>query len=297
VAEVVVGIGRNPLATNVPDVLLAAAADLGVACREVDLASLVLRVGTEGAVELSDAGGPVRVTHLAPTLLYWQEAAAVALEAAETAGCRALNPVAASLVADDKARTAVALAAAGIPQLRTVVVPQSGTACRDAADALGWPVVVKRTHGAQGRWVRQARDAVELDAVVADFAQEGRGALVVQELCAEAAGRSLRMICTGGRVVAATERVAAAGELQSNISRGGSQGAVDLTAAEAHLAVAATAALGLGHAGVDLLRTDRGSVVLEVNACPDFTSMLPFVEADIARAVVEAVLAAPQPQQ
>jgi ribosomal protein S6--L-glutamate ligase len=65
---------------------------------------------------------------------------------------------------------------------------------------------------------------------------------------------------------------------------------VELSAAECDLALAATHAVGLGHAGVDLLRSSAGPVVLEVNSCPDFTSMAPYVEDDLAAIVVEQTL-------
>jgi ribosomal protein S6--L-glutamate ligase len=284
----VVGVPVNPLARNVPTALLDAARAAGIATRRVDLATLTARVGDGLAVE--DDDGPVHVTHLAPPLLYWQDAAAVALEAGEALGWRALNSVAATLLADDKAATAVALSRAQVAQLPTVVVPQDPVRCREAADHLGWPVVVKRAHGAQGRWVRRADDPTALGDVLNELGAEGAGALVLQELCAEAAGTSLRVICTGGRVLASTERTGPPGDLRSNIAGGGRQRAVHLTGQEAGLALAATTALRLGHAGVDLLRTHRGPVVLEVNACPDFTSMRQHVDVDLASAVLDALL-------
>lgn len=291
----VVGVPHNPVAPNVPAALLAAAERAGVGTRVVDLATLVVETAAGGTV-VADAGGVVQVSHLAPALLYWQDAAAVALEAGEDAGWRCLNAVAATRTADDKGATAVALARAGLPQLRTVVAPQDLAICRTVAADLGYPVVVKRVHGAQGRWVRLAASDGELDHVLEEFRAEGRGAVVVQELCTEAAGTSLRVICTGGRVVAATERNAAPGELRSNVSAGGSQRSVALRPEEAWLAVRATAATGLGHAGVDLLRTRGGPVVLEVNACPDFTSMTPYldVDVDVAAVVVAELLARPR---
>ncbi len=287
----VVGVPQNPLAPNVPRALLAAAERAGTAARTVDLATLVVEQRRPDGLQVRDGDGEVRITHLAPPLLYWQPAAAVALQAGESLGWRCLNPVGASRTADDKAATAVALAREGVPQLRTVVAPHDATVCRQAARELGYPVVVKRAHGAQGRWVRRADDEAGLQAALTAFAGEDRDAVLVQELCREAAGRSVRVICTGGQVVAATERQAARGELRSNIGAGGSQRAVDLGSGEAALALHAASVLGLGHAGVDLLRTADGPVVLEVNACPDFTSMTPYVERDVAADVLAAVLA------
>jgi ribosomal protein S6--L-glutamate ligase len=74
------------------------------------------------------------------------------------------------------------------------------------------------------------------------------------------------------------------------VAGGATQWRVQLTGEEAGLATAAAAALGLGHAGVDILRTRHGPRVLEVNACPDFTSMQPHYEHDLAEAVLLASL-------
>ena len=89
---------------------------------------------------------------------------------------------------------------------------------------------------------------------------------------------------------AATVRHASGNEWRSNISGGGSQVPAHLSETERDLAIAATHAVGLGHAGIDLLRSAVGPVVLEVNSCPDFTSMIPYVEIDLAAMVVEQTL-------
>ena len=138
--------------------------------------------------------------------------------------------------------------------------------------------------GAPGR--RSGRAATAL----AELAVEGPGALVVQPEVTECAGRSVRAVITGGRVLAVTERTAAGGEWRSNIAAGAAQHRVELTEQEHDLVLSAAGALGLGHAGVDILRTRQGPRVLEVNSCPDFTSMQPHYEHDLAEAVLLASL-------
>jgi glutathione synthase/RimK-type ligase-like ATP-grasp enzyme len=138
--------------------------------------------------------------------------------------------------------------------------------------------------------VRRAAAPAELPAILDEFRAEGPGAVVVQRFAAAAAGRSVRVIVTGGCVGGSTERSGAHGEWRSNIARGGTQRRVELTAAERDTSLGAVAALGLGHAGVDLLRLPGGSIVLEVNACPDFTSMLPHVDVDLAAQLVRAAI-------
>src|SRR5262249_4611118 len=145
-------------------------------------------------------------------------------------------------------------------------------------------------HGAEGRWVRRAAGPEALAAALAELAQEGPGALIVQPEVVESAGTSIRAVLTGGRLLAVTERRAAAPEWRSNIAGGAAQCRAELTGEEAELVRGAAAALGLGHARVDLLRTGQGPPVLEVNSCPDFTSMQPHYQADLAEAVLRASL-------
>jgi ribosomal protein S6--L-glutamate ligase len=111
---------------------------------------------------------------------------------------------------------------------------------------------------------------------------------VLQPEIAECAGRSVRIIVTGGKTLAATERVASGGEFRSNVSAGASQSPTELSPRELELAEAATAVLGLRHAGVDLLRTACGPRILEVNGCPDFTSMEPYFDFSLAESVISA---------
>jgi len=177
-----------------------------------------------------------------------------------------------------------------VAQLRTEICPFDPAQVAAVAAEIGYPVVVKRAHGAQGRWVRRAADPATLATALAELAAEGPGGLIVQPEMTECAGVSVRAVLTGGEVLAVTERRAAPPEWRSNIAGGAAQRRVELTGEEEDLVLGAAAALGLGHAGVDLLRTKAGPRVLEVNACPDFTSMQPHYRADLAEAVLRASL-------
>jgi len=282
------GVTRNALAANVPDALADACQRLGVRHRVVDLGALTATLHPELRVRYE--GGPLAVDFLSPTLFYWQEHAALAVKILETQGCRMLNPAAAALVADDKAATALALRQAGVAQAATTAVGPDFEQVKAAAAAYGYPVVIKRANGAQGRWVRLAHDDAELARATTELLTDGPGIILAQPVAGHRLGESVRVIVIAGQVRAATTRHAAAGEWRSNISAGGSQAPADLTGTERDLAVAAASAVGLGHAGVDLLRSPAGSVVLEVNSCPDFTSMAPYAEADLAAIVVEQTL-------
>jgi len=282
-----VAVARNPYATNVSGSLIAAAGRLGVPVRPVDLPSLRLGIGPRGKEAVTDSAGPVVADSLAPYLLFGFPAAVHALRAlARTT--HAQNPVDGVLLADDKAAGAYRLAQAGVPQVRTEICPFDAGLVTAVAAEIGYPVVVKRAHGAQGRWVRRAESQQALATALAELAAEGPGALIVQPEVVECAGTSIRAVVTGGRLLAVTERQATAPEWRSNIAGGAVQRRAELTGEEAELVRGATVALALGHAGVDILRTRQGPRVLEVNACPDFTSMQPHYEADLGEAVLRA---------
>ena len=282
------GVTRNPLAPNVPNALTSACQRLGVPFRAIDLAALATKISAELAVY--DADGLVSVDYISPTLFYWQEQAAVALDVLSGQGCRMLNTVAASLTADDKAATAMALTKAGVAQVATTAVASDFGQVKAAAERYGYPIVIKRTRGGQGRWVRLAHDGKELERATTELQEEGPGMILVQPVGAKRLGESLRVIVTAGVVRAATVRHAVGPEWRSNISAGGTQRPARLSVAEGDLALAAADAVGLGHAGVDLLRSAAGPVVLEVNSCPDFTSMTPYVKDDLAAIVIEQTL-------
>jgi len=282
-----VAVARNPYATNVSGSLIAAAGRLGLPVRPIDLPSLRLGIGPRGEEAITDSAGRVAADSLAPYLLFGFPAAVHALRAlARTA--HAQNPLDGVLLADDKAAAAYRLARAGVPQVRTEICPFDAGQVTAVAAEIGYPVVVKRAHGAQGRWVRRAADQEALAAALAELSPEGPGALVLQPEVVECAGASIRAVVTGGRLLAVTQRQAIAPEWRSNIAGGAVQRRAELTGQEAELVRGATAALGLGHAGVDILRTRQGPRVLEVNACPDFTSMQPHYEADLGEAVLRA---------
>jgi ribosomal protein S6--L-glutamate ligase len=282
-----VAVARNPYATNVSGSLIAAAGRLGVPVRPIDLPSLRLGIGPRGEEAVTDSAGRVAADSLAPYLLFGFPAGVHALRAlARTTHSQ--NPVDGVLLADDKAAAAYRLALAGVPQVRTEICPFDADQVTAVAAEIGYPVVVKRAHGAQGRWVRRAIGPQALATALAELAAEGPGALIVQPEMVECAGTSIRAVITGGRLLAVTERQASAPEWRSNIAGGAVQRRAELTSQEAELVRGAAAALGLGHAGVDILRTRQGPRVLEVNACPDFTSMQPQYEADLGEAVLRA---------
>jgi len=283
------GVARNPVATNVPSSLLTAAARRNIPVRVIDIASLGAGIRADGGVSVADEQGAVEVSSVSPYLLFGYPAAIHALRVLSWSA-RLPNPVDSALLADDKAATAERLARAGVPQVATEICPFDLVQATRIAAGVGYPLVLKRTHGAQGRWVRRADDLDSLAAAFAELEADGPGALIIQPEIVESRGHTVRAVITGGKLLAATERTAGPDEWRSNVAGGATQSPTELTSEELGLVESAAGAMCLSHAGIDLVRTTRGPRVLEVNGCPDFTSMQPYFEADLAGAVLAASL-------
>ena len=190
----------------------------------------------------------------------------------------------------DKLRSHQLLAAQGIG-LPVTVFGDNPDDTDDLLSMLGPPPhVVKLNEGTQGAGViltekpSASRSVVEtLRGLYANF--------LVQEFIGEAKGADIRCFVVGDQVVAAMRRQAPKGEFRSNLHRGGTAHAVRASAAEQATAVRAAAALGLGVAGVDLIRSRRGPLVLEVNSSPGLEGIEAASGVDIARRVIDYVVA------
>ena len=160
----------------------------------------------------------------------------------------------------------------------------------DTADLLKMlgdpPHVIKLNEGAQGQGVLLAEKRSSAQGMIEAF----RGLyanFLVQEFIREARGVDLRCFVVGGKVVAAMKRQAADGEFRANIHRGGTASKVELTPLEVEIAVRAAEVIGLGIAGVDLLRSKRGPLVLEVNSSPGLEGIEAASGVDVAGTIIE----------
>ncbi|MCK5917400.1 MAG: RimK family alpha-L-glutamate ligase, partial [Cocleimonas sp.] len=111
--------------------------------------------------------------------------------------------------------------------------------------------------------------------------------ILVQEYIEEARGADIRCFVIGGRVVAAMERRAKAGEFRSNLHRGGSSKLIKITPEERSTAVRSAKILGLNVAGVDILRSNHGPVVMEVNSSPGLQGIEKVSNKDIAGRIID----------
>lgn len=203
----------------------------------------------------------------------------------EMMGAYTPNSSDAILRARDKLRCHQLLAAEGIG-LPTTVFGDNPDDTHDLLHLMGKPPhIIKLNEGSQGAGVILAeqlsasRSVVEaLRGLYANF--------LVQEFIPEAKGADIRCFVVGDQVVAAMKRQAAAGEFRSNLHRGGAAEAVVLSLAEQDTALRAAKVMGLAVAGVDLLQSHRGPLVLEVNSSPGLEGIEAATGVDIASAMI-----------
>ncbi|WP_017328222.1 30S ribosomal protein S6--L-glutamate ligase [Synechococcus sp. PCC 7336] len=149
----------------------------------------------------------------------------------------------------------------------------------------GAPLVIKLLEGTQGIGVVLAETRSAAKSVIEAF--RGLDAnILVQEFIKEAGGADLRCFVVGEKVIASMQRQGAPGEFRSNIHRGGSASAIKLTPEERSTAVRAAKAMGLQVAGVDLLRSNHGPVIMEVNSSPGLEGIEAATGVDVAGKIV-----------
>ena len=152
----------------------------------------------------------------------------------------------------------------------------------------GSPLVVKLLEGTQGMGVVLAETKKAAESVIGAFRQLNAN-ILVQEFIKEAGGSDIRAFVVGNRVVAAMERTAAPGEFRSNVHRGGHARRAKLTPEERATAKRAAKILGLNVAGVDLMRSNHGPVVLEVNSSPGLEGIEGSTGVDVAGKVIDYI--------
>ncbi len=150
----------------------------------------------------------------------------------------------------------------------------------------GAPLVIKLLEGTQGIGVVLAETYQAAKSVIEAF--RGLDAnILVQEYIKEAKGADLRCFVVGGKVIAAMKRQGAEGEFRSNLHRGGKAEKIKLTPEERSTAIRAAKAMGLRVAGVDLLRSNHGPVVMEVNSSPGLEGVEKATEVDVAGKIID----------
>jgi len=203
----------------------------------------------------------------------------------EVMGLYPLNHSIAISRARDKLRSMQLLARKGID------MPATGFARNpdDIEDVLsmvgGTPVVIKLLEGTQGIGVVLAETKKAAESVIQAFMGLNVN-IMVQEFIKEAGGADIRCLVIGDKVVAAMKRQGPEGEFRSNLHRGGSARVIKITPAERAAAIAAAKAMGLDVCGVDMLRSKRGPLIMEVNSSPGLKGIENATGKDIAGMII-----------
>lgn len=206
----------------------------------------------------------------------------------ELMGVFALNDSVAIGRSRDKLRSMQLLAEAGVGLPVTAFAHDPKQTDQVIEMVGGAPVVIKLLEGTQGIGVVLAETNNSARSVIEAF----RGAnvnILVQEFIKEAGNSDIRVIVVGGKVVAAMERSGAAGDFRSNLHRGGSSRSIKISPEERSTAVRSAKRLGLNVAGVDLLRSNHGPVVMEVNSSPGLEGIEKATGVDVADKIIQLI--------
>jgi ribosomal protein S6--L-glutamate ligase len=206
----------------------------------------------------------------------------------EMLGVYPLNESVAVTRSRDKLRSLQLLARKGIG------LPVTGFAHSpdDVQDMLnmvgGAPAVIKLLEGTQGIGVVLAETKKAAESVIEAF-MGLKANILIQEFIKEAGGADIRCLVLGGKVVAAMKRQGKEGEFRSNLHRGGSATVVRLTPEERSTAARAASIMGLNLCGVDILRSNHGPVVMEVNSSPGLEGIETSTQKDVAGMIIEFI--------
>lgn len=188
----------------------------------------------------------------------------------------------------DKLRSLQIMARSGVGMPKTVFTNYS-TEVRKIIESVGGPpLIVKLLEGTQGVGVVLAPTFKAAESIIQAF-HSMKARVIVQEYIKEAKGEDIRAFVIDGKVVGAMKRKGKEGEFRSNIHRGGSGELVKLTKDERHAALVAAKVMGLSIAGVDMLQSERGPLVLEVNSSPGLEGIEKATGKNIAGKIISFV--------
>jgi ribosomal protein S6--L-glutamate ligase len=188
----------------------------------------------------------------------------------------------------DKLRSLQLLAKAGLgmPKTAFASLPKNIDGVIELVG--GAPVVIKLLEGTQGIGVILAETHKSAKSVIESFLAL-KANILVQEFIKEAGGADIRAFIVDGKIVGAMKRQGLPGEFRSNLHRGGSASVLELTKEERETAIKAAKKLGLAIAGVDMLQSSRGPLVMEVNSSPGLEGIEGATGVDIAGKIIEYI--------
>lgn len=204
----------------------------------------------------------------------------------EVMGVYPLNESVAISRSRDKLRSLQLLSKHGIGLPRTIFAHRTNDPAEVIKRAGGAPVVIKLIEGTQGIGVMLSETDRAAESIVEAFGGVDTN-ILVQEFIKEAGGEDVRCLVIGGKVIATMLRKGKEGEFRSNLHRGGSAKSIKISPQERQVAVNCAKTMGLNVCGVDLLRSARGPVVMEVNSSPGLEGIEKATDIDVAGQIIE----------
>lgn len=198
----------------------------------------------------------------------------------------------------DKLRSLQIMAREGLGVPKTVFArhPKNEYADKLVKQIGGTPMIIKLLEGTQGLGVVLAETRKAAKSVIEAFSGL-KTSILIQEFIKEAGGSDVRVFIVDGKIVGSMKRTGADGDFRSNIHRGGSAEVIKLTAKERNAALKAASSMGLSIAGVDLLQSERGPLILEVNSSPGLQGIEKATGKDIAGSIIDYVLKHTEPEK
>lgn len=212
----------------------------------------------------------------------------------EMMGTYSINESVAISRSRDKLRSLQLLSRKGIGMPRTGFAHHPDKIDDLIKNVGGAPVVIKLLEGTQGIGVVLADTQKAAESIIEAF-MGLNASILVQEYIKEAGGSDIRCFVVGDKVVAAMKRQAAPGEFRSNLHRGGSASLTRLSPEERKTAVAAAKTMGLNCCGVDILRSNHGPVVMEVNSSPGLEGIETATKKDVASMIIDFIVKSAKP--
>lgn len=249
-----------------------------------------LTIGHDQALEILYQGNPLPALDAVIVRANFVEEPSlhtVTLEALSRAGIRLMNGVPLVSISKNKLAQRLVLEKAGVAMPRWSIARTQKYALLEA-QKIGFPLVIKVAFGTHGKGVFYAEDEKTLRPILDYLLIRDKNPVIIEEFVKEARGVDIRAFVVGDTVVAAMELAAPDSDIRSNVVE--SVGAVaKLSVDEIDAAVRATKAMGLDMAGVDMMRSARGPLVLEVNANPGFEELEKVTGVDVADAIIASL--------
>jgi ribosomal protein S6--L-glutamate ligase len=204
----------------------------------------------------------------------------------EQMGVQTLNNAISILNSRDKFRSLQFLVEGGIQIPTTYFSNDLFFAKKIVQNKLGYPFIIKVLEGTQGLGVYLVKDEENATEILSHFMAK-KTKIMLQEYIAEFSGKDLRVFVVGNKIVATMMRIAGGDDFRSNLHRGGRGEKVELTPDEKAMAINSVKALNLQVAGVDILRSKKGPMVIEVNSSPGLEGIERVSEMPVAEEIID----------